>query len=184
LTDHLGVNYDTCHLAVEFEEPLNALECLRQHGIRVSKLHLSSALKLRPSAGARKALESFVDEVYLHQVVVRHADGQRVLYRDLPNALAQEPLIEDPATLAGEEWRVHFHVPLHSAPASDFETTADHLLGALDWLQCDPARCSHLEMETYTWEVLPEELRSRDVVDQLAAEYEWTLNRLRERGLA
>ena len=41
----------------------------------------------------------------------------------------------------------------------------------------------HLEMETYTWEVLPGELKHRNVVDQLVAEYEWTLAALKERGL-
>jgi hypothetical protein len=62
--------------------------------------------------------------------------------------------------------------------------TADHLLGTLDMLATDPARCHHLEMETYTWDVLPASLKNRSVVDQLVAEYEWTLARLKERGLA
>jgi hypothetical protein len=57
------------------------------------------------------------------------------------------------------------------------------LLGALDLLQANPGLCSYLEMETYTWEVLPPELRDRDVVEQLVAEYDWTLARLAERGL-
>ena len=64
-----------------------------------------------------------------------------------------------------------------------FDTTAEHLLGVLDELGHAPSRCSHLEMETYTWEVLPPELKKRDVVDQLVAEYAWTLERLAERGL-
>ena len=84
----------------------------------------------------------------------------------------------------GEEWRVHFHVPLHAPPGGGFEDTRDHLLGALDWLSKNPAKCQHLEMETYTWEVLPQELQSGDVVDQLAAEYEWTLREMRARKLA
>jgi sugar phosphate isomerase/epimerase len=185
LAEHLGVNYDTCHFAVEFEEPEAALECLRQHNIRISKIHLSSALKVRPTAEVREALTAFAEDVYLHQVVVRRADGQRTIYRDLPQALAREPLLaesEDPTN--AEEWRIHFHIPLHSPPLPLFDTTIGHLVGTLDWLQADPARCSHLEMETYTWEVLPPEFKSRDVVDQLASEYEWTLARLTERGLA
>jgi hypothetical protein len=64
------------------------------------------------------------------------------------------------------------------------ENTSDHLIGVLDILRANPSLCSHLEMETYTWEVMPPELKSRDVVDQLASEYEWTLARLAERGLA
>jgi hypothetical protein len=58
------------------------------------------------------------------------------------------------------------------------------LLGALDWLRQNPSRCQHLEMETYTWEVLPPGLKSASVVEQLAREYDWTGARLRERGLA
>jgi hypothetical protein len=82
------------------------------------------------------------------------------------------------------EARVHFHIPLHTPPAEWFDTTSDHLLGVLDALQGVPKLCSHLEMETYTWGVLPPELKSRSVADQLAAEYEWVLRELRRRGLA
>ena len=64
-----------------------------------------------------------------------------------------------------------------------WETTADELLGALDWLAAHPGVCPHLEMETYTWEVLPAALRAGRVEDQIAREYAWTLARLRERGL-
>jgi len=73
-------------------------------------------------------------------------------------------------------------VPLHSPPTKLFNNTADHLLGVLDALQKDPTRCSHLEMETYTWEVMPPEMKKRDVVEQLVAEYDWTLKRMAERG--
>jgi len=185
LKEHLGVNYDTCHFAVEFEEPENALGCLLQRGIKISKLHLSSALKVRPTAEAREALAAYAEDVYLHQVVVCRADGQRFIYRDLDEALAGEPAETEEEAESGQtaEWRIHFHVPLHSPPTPIFDTTADHIQGTLDLLAANPGMCTHLEMETYTWEVLPEELKQRDVVDQLTAEYEWTLGNLRERGL-
>ena len=172
----LGVNYDTCHLAVEYENPAEALARLRRHRIKISKLHLSSALKTRPTPAARTALAQFADDVYLHQVVARGADGKLVRYRDLDAALSA-------AATEQEEWRVHFHLPLH-APATDwFEPTTDHLLGVLDVLQAEPGLCPHLEMETYTWEVLPAALKSRTIADQLAAEYGWCLEHLRARGL-
>ena len=182
LAEHLGVNYDTCHLAVEFEEPQNAIGALRQHGIKISKLHLSSALKMRPTIEAREELANFADDIYLHQVIVRRPDASRVIYRDLNDALAAEPECY-PDECASFEWRIHFHVPLHRSPTSVFDNTTDHLIGVLDILQSNPGLCSHLEMETYTWEVLPAELRSQDVVEQLVAEYGWTLARLAERGL-
>lgn len=188
IEEHLGVNYDTCHLAVEFEEAANALAVLQQHRIKLSKIHLSNALRVHPTAEVREQLRAFADDVYLHQTVVRREDGQRVIYRDLKDALAHEPAGPGPglddAHLPSPEWRIHFHIPLHSPPTEYFGNTADHLLGTLDVLAADPARCTHLEMETYTWEVLPGELKNRTVVDQLVAEYEWTLAALRERGLA
>ncbi|MES1180319.1 MAG: metabolite traffic protein EboE [Verrucomicrobiota bacterium] len=177
LAEFLGVNYDTCHFAVEFEEPQTALAAFQQAGVKISKLHLSSALKVRPTPAAREELKKFSDDVYLHQVITRDESGAQKVYRDLPDALAF-------ANQQLPEWRIHFHVPLHAPAAPPFENTNDHLLGALDLLAKNPKLCSHLEMETYTWEVLPPELKSQTVVDQLAAEYEWTRTQLQERRLA
>jgi hypothetical protein len=171
----LGVNYDTCHLAVEYEDPHEALARLRRHQIKISKLHLSSALKARPTAAARSALAGFADNVYLHQVIARGAEGNLVRYRDLDDALS--------APAPAEEWRVHFHIPLHCPATEWFEPTTDHLLGVLDVLKAEPGLCQHLEMETYTWEVMPASMKSGSVVDQLAAEYAWCLKHLGARGL-
>jgi hypothetical protein len=181
LDQFLGVNYDTCHLAVEYEEPRAALGILEQHKIKLSKIHLSSALKVRPTPEVRQALAAFADDTYFHQVIERDANGKITRYRDLDVALAQ-PLNLEPSSAA--EWRVHFHIPLHSRPTPLFDNTADHILGLLDLLQLNPALSSHLEMETYTWEVMPPEMKNRSVVDQLVSEYDWTLAQLRKRGLA
>ncbi|MDB6020805.1 MAG: hypothetical protein JWQ04_662 [Pedosphaera sp.] len=181
LDEHLGVNYDTCHLAVEFEEPKTAIAAFRRNGIKISKLHLSSALKVRPTPEARRELAAFADDIYLHQVVARTSDGQRFIYKDLAPALNSSVAIANPNAA---EWRVHFHIPLHSPATTWYENTSGHVEGIMDLLRADPALCSHLEMETYTWEVLPAALKNRSVVDQLVAEYDWTLKRLGERGLA
>ncbi len=175
LEKFLGVNYDTCHLAVEYEDPVASLSELSRNRIKISKLHLSSALKAKATTAARSALAQFSEDVYLHQVVARDSHGQLTRYRDLGDALkADKP---------AEEWRVHFHVPLHGAATNLFEPTTDHLLGALDVLKADPQLCTHLEMETYTWEVLPSTMKSASVVDQLCSEYEWCLQKLNGRGL-
>jgi len=179
LHEHLGVNYDTCHLAVEFEEPRQAIGELRRHHIKISKVHLSSALKVRPSPEARKALSAFADDIYFHQVIERRADGTIQRYRDLDAALKENSKLE-PRNLG--EWRIHFHIPLHSTPTTYFDNTSDHILGLLQMLRDAPALCSHLEMETYTWEVMPPSMKNRNVVDQLVSEYEWTLGRLGEHG--
>ena len=177
---NVGVNYDTCHLAVEFEPPSEAISRLRAAGIRISKIHLSSALALRPEESAIRELESFQDDVYLHQVVVGKEGEVLQRFRDLPDALDWYSDIEE----AGDEWRVHFHIPLHSPPAKCFQDTRDHIEGVLLMLAEDPGWCSHFEMETYTWEVLPPEMRSSNVIDQLEAEYKWCLEELSKHGLA
>lgn len=177
---NLGVNYDTCHLAVEFEEPAGALGALTGAGIRLSKIHLSSALTLKPVDEAVSRLVDFQEGVYLHQVVVSGAGDEIRRFRDLPDALAWR---EENAGGAGDEWRVHFHIPLHSPPQAPFGDTRDHLRGTLDFLRDHPGCCEHFEMETYTWEVMPEALRSGDVVDQLVAEYYWCLAEFSRIGL-
>ena len=180
---HLGVNYDTCHFAIEFEEPREAIARLRAQGIRLSKIHLSNALKLTPLPTALKRLSAFADEVYLHQVIARLENGSLRRWKDLAPAIAAAVASTASDTI-GEEWRVHFHVPLQCELADALNTTSDHVIGVIDLLAAEPGLCSHLEMETYTWAVLPEFLKSRDVVDQLVSEYQWTLARLAERGLA
>jgi sugar phosphate isomerase/epimerase len=171
----LGVNYDTCHLAVEYEEPADVVAAFRKEGVRISKIHLSSALQVTPDEPTRKWLHQFADDIYLHQVVARTATGTLRRDRDLDLALAQPP--------GDAEWRIHFHVPLHATRLTHGATTISHLEGLLDVLAKDPTLCPHLEMETYTWEVLPDELRADSVVSQLVREYDWCLNQLARRGL-
>jgi len=175
----LGINYDTCHLALQYEDPARALTALTDAGIRLSKLHLSSALGLRPVPEALARLRHFQDDVYFHQVIIRRDDGTLLRHRDLPDALTST---QKPS--AGDEWRVHFHIPLHAPPDEIFANTVPHLTGALDHLAARPGLCQHLEMETYTWEVLPPHLRAASVEDQLEKEYAWTLTELQRRGLA
>jgi hypothetical protein len=176
----VGVNYDCCHLAIEYEDAQRGLDLLQGSNIRLSKLHLSSALRAQPTEENLATLQSFVEEVYLHQVV-RAKDG-RVIDRikDLDLALSMAKRGKD----RSDEWRVHFHVPLHCSPGNGLGDTQDHVLHTLDWLQKNPDACHHLEMETYTWEVLPKALKSLSVVEQVTKEYQWTLAALKQRGLA
>jgi len=176
----IGMNYDTCHLAIEYEEARIALERITGSGIRLSKLHFSNALRLKPTLENLERLSHYDEPVYFHQVVVR--DGDMPLRRFADLNLALQAAKEAPRDV-GEEWRVHFHIPLHARPTGAFEDTSDHVLGAMDWLSENPTQCSHIEMETYTWEVLPEAMRSEAVEDQLVKEYDWTLAEMSKRGL-
>jgi hypothetical protein len=177
---HLGVNYDTCHLAIEFEDPHEAVRRYRDAGVRISKLHFSNALRVRPTPEALAALQPFQDVVYFHQVISRSADGSLRRFKDLDVALA-DAKTSPPSP--EEEWRIHFHIPLHFEPTELLGNTADHLGGVMDELAADPGICSHIEMETYTWEVMPSAMKA-DIVDQLVAEYAWTLREMNQRGLA
>ena len=181
INECLGVNYDCCHLAVEYEEPRKAIGHFQSRGIRISKLHFSSAMKVRPTPETKAALKSFIDPVYFHQVIALNSDGSFTRYLDLDEALKSPPIA---ASEREQEWRIHFHVPLHCQSSPIFDTTSDHMLGVLELLEENPRLCSHIEMETYTWEVLPAELKNRSVVEQIAGEYNWTLKHLAARGLA
>ena len=180
LLRRLGVNYDACHLAVEYESAEESLGRLIDRGIRISKIHLSSALKVADfSDPTLKTLEGFCEPVYLHQVVARKGSEALVRYEDLDMALQARRKGEDTA----DEWRIHFHIPLHHSPGSPLESTSDHISSVLDILKSKPGICHHFEMETYTWEVLPGEFGTSDVVDQLVREYNWTLGEFASRGI-
>ncbi|MEM9445953.1 MAG: metabolite traffic protein EboE [Verrucomicrobiota bacterium] len=171
----VGVNYDTCHMAIEYEDANQAIETLHNEQIRLSKIHLSSALKLRPNQESIAHLQNFLDEVYLHQVIARDNEGGLTRYFDLDEALLLSP--EEYSN--HEEWRIHFHIPLHTPDHPILKNTSDHLLKVIYLLKENVSLCSHLEFETYTWEVLPQEMKSADVVEQLVAEYQWCLEKLK-----
>lgn len=175
----IGVNYDTCHLAIEYERAIDSLSELSKNNIRISKFHLSSALKLKPDQIAIDTLKAYQEDVYLHQVIGKLNNGGIVRYKDLPDAINDF----DSDLNDYSEWRVHFHIPLHASPSGIFDDTRDHIIDTLKVLAVEPQICQHIEMETYTWEVLPESMQSNNVVDQLSLEYEWTLNSLRDVGL-
>jgi hypothetical protein len=165
---HIGLCLDTCHMAVEFEDPAVALDRLRDAGIRVAKVQITSALQTSSHAG-RAALTKFANDTYLHQVVGRGAAGL-VRHTDLPDALAARDGGVD-------EWRVHFHVPLFLRGLGALETTQPYVTEVLSLLKKRDA-CRYLEVETYTWDVLPAEYRKDDTCSAIARELEWVRRQL------
>jgi sugar phosphate isomerase/epimerase len=172
LQRHLGVCYDVCHGAVEYEDPAAAFVALDRANIRVAKLQLSSALRL-PSidAASGAALTAFDDGVYLHQVVERR-EGAISRFTDLAPALAALR-----AGTAAGEWRVHCHVPVFLETAGLLQSTQPTLRQALGCVR-DRNVSPHLEVETYTWSVLPPQLRQASLVDAIAQELQWVLREL------
>lgn len=174
-----GVCFDACHMAVEFEDPAAALASLARAGIRVAKIQISAGLRVPFGGGDDRArldaLRPFAEGVYLHQVTERRGDHLE-RYLDLPEALAQAA----PGAAGGDdrEWRIHFHVPLFLDRLGLFLNTQDYLRDVLAIVR-GTAVTPHLEVETYTWDVLPEEYRREDIVTAVARELEWVLGQLR-----
>jgi sugar phosphate isomerase/epimerase len=175
LRRHLGVCFDACHMAVEFEEPGAALDAFQAAGIRIGKIQISAGLAVGLAGGdpaALEALRPFAEGVYLHQVVERRPGGLR-RFVDLPEALAAA------GRDGGEprEWRIHFHVPLFRERLGRFLNTQGYLRELLARLRREtPSR--HLEVETYTWDVLPEEYRREGIVGDVARELRWVIDQM------
>ena len=177
IKNRIGVNYDTCHFALEFEDCHQSLDALRSAGIRISKIHLSSALVFNPnSADALKAIRSFDEPTYLHQVIIKNTDTSLTRYKDIPEYF--ETIEYQAAKIKPQgEARCHFHIPLYAEPRHPLKSTQDHASAALDYLKKHPDFCTHFEIETYTWAVLPDDLQL-PIHDQIAKEYTWVMNDL------
>lgn len=175
LRRHLGVCVDTCHMAVEWEDPGAALAAFAQAGIRVAKVQLSAgvhaALGGPEEPAVLEALERFAEGTYLHQTVERH-DGVLRRYLDLPEMLAEARR----AAGRRRECRVHFHVPLFREDLGPFRSTQAELCRWIELLRAAPS-VPHLEVETYTWDVLPAEHRGEHVETAIARELQWVLQR-------
>lgn len=174
---HLQVCYDVCHFAIGYEKPKEAFKKLKQAGIGIGKIQLSAALKLlipespfeRFSIGKR--LGEFADTTYLHQVVGRTKEEGLNSYPDLPQALAQLGGTQD------LEWRVHFHVPIFLANYGTFQATQEDIVEVLKLVNANPSITNHLEVETYTWEVLPEDTHLT-LGDAISRELAWVKDQL------
>ena len=172
IREHLGVCLDACHLAVEFEEPDQVLDSLAAAGIRVPKVQVTAGLRVEVREGDDAILDAvaaFADDVYLHQVVERHGDGTLVRHLDLPQALAAARAGRRKGT---REWRVHFHVPVFRERYGAFEGTQRYVADLLRLVR-ERAVSEHFEVETYTWDVLPEEFRREGIVAGISREIEW-----------
>ncbi|TCP56107.1 sugar phosphate isomerase/epimerase [Tamaricihabitans halophyticus] len=164
----IGLCLDTCHLAVSFADPAAEVARIHAVGLDIVKVQLSAALELPDATDphGRAALAGFSEPRYLHQVRERASDGTVHAIDDLPQAAAELPGV-------GTQ-RVHFHVPLHAEPTAPLVATTGVLRAALAAVTA-VGPLPHLEVETYTWQVLPEPRGSTrvDVVAGTAAELDW-----------
>ncbi|MFN8345642.1 MAG: metabolite traffic protein EboE [Spirosomataceae bacterium] len=173
LLTHLQLCYDVCHFAVSYEDPQTIINQLNEIGIRVGKIQISSAVKidLRENKEAKlKAIQAFDEPVYLHQVVAKNADGSFQKYGDLPEALAAD-------TDGQTEWRIHFHVPLFIESYGLLNSTQAAIIQTLD-VQKNTPFTQHLEVETYTWGVLPADMQ-KPIGESIVRELEWVSEQLK-----
>jgi hypothetical protein len=168
---HLQLCYDVCHFAVGFENPAEALERIEKAQIKIGRIQISAALSsgLIKSDEARsiaiRELSKFDEPTYLHQAVVRNSQGILSRYPDLKPALdvwkGEEPT----------ELRTHYHVPVFTEHYGTLISTQQDIIDVLDiWKKTNFT--NHLEVETYTWDVLPQDMRS-DIVSLITRELSW-----------
>jgi sugar phosphate isomerase/epimerase len=173
---HVAVCLDTCHAAVVSESIDDCIANYREAGIAIGRVQISSALDVRfeeddaARDAQRRRLGEFADSVYLHQVVSQEHDGSVQRFGDLPEALAAP----DPG--GARQWRIHFHVPIFTEEFHGLGSTRGHILDLLDAQRAEPVT-RHLEIETYTWDVLPGEMQT-DLLSSLTREFEWLIGQI------
>ncbi len=168
LKQHLGVCLDFCHTAIQFESPDVVLAKLQQAGVRIVKAQISSSLKVKPFQSTEiKKIQSFEEGRYLHQVVEKKLNNIR-RFEDITPAISN---LEN--SHPDTEWRVHFHVPVYAAYFSGLETTQNFVKDML-FHQRNTPFTEHLEVETYTWDVMPDKDKPDSVVDMICDELEWS----------
>lgn len=177
LKEHIQVCYDVCHFAIVYENPADTFAKFEKAGIKIGKIQISAALKVlipsEPEARdlVRLSLLPFQESTYLHQVVGRKNEGSLQSYSDLPEALGRLDTTED------EEWRIHFHVPLFVDNYGTLSSTQNQISLVLKEILKTPSLTNHLEVETYTWEVLPSDIRL-SLGESISRELAWVIDKL------
>jgi hypothetical protein len=171
LRRHIGVCFDTCHVAMQFEDPLEALQTYTRHGIRISKVQVSAALECDPSPESLIALRDFDDGVYLHQVKSESHQS----WPDLSALFAHPPA-------PSAKLRIHCHVPLHWPGSGLLRSTRPTLTPAF-WQALPQCGCEHIEVETYTFDVLPPDVRGGSLTRNILSECEWALAALKRKPI-
>jgi hypothetical protein len=178
LRRHIGLVYDVGHQAVEYEDPRAALAKLIDAGIPVYKLQLAAALRIPEVTQADvDRLKRFAGTIYLTQTVQRQ-DGVITRFLNMEDAFAAWEAEHDGAP---REWRIHFHVPIFLERLGELQTTRQSTAEALAMHRETPLS-RHVEIETYTFDVLPEEFKTGDIVEYVSREIEWARSELTQLG--
>ncbi len=168
---YLTVCYDVCHFSLAFEEPEHTFSKFKENGIKMGKVQVSAALKILGNQENMEdiwtALAQFNEPTYLHQVTTLK-NGAVLTYPDLPEVLQEKKSFK--------ELRAHFHVPIFLEQFGKLYSTQDHILKVIAYLKKNRVS-NHLEIETYTWEVLPSDLKL-ELSASIIREINWFKNKL------
>lgn len=170
VNSHIGLCYDICHQAVEYEDVKQSIQTLAENEIRINKVHITCAIELNDPANnieGRQFLAQFAEPRYLHQTFTQliSSSKETTHLTDLTAEFATSPPQD---WLNAESWRIHFHVPVHADSLGPLATTRKSLQEAMQAVR-DLSYAPHLEVETYTWNVMPGETPT-DVCHGLAEE--------------
>ena len=165
---HLGVVFDICHQSVQFEDIGAALRLLRDEGVPIFKFQAAAALWVpEVDDDAVAALDAFTDTIYLSQTT-ESRDGRLTRMLNLSDAIRRWRA--DPG--GRREWRTHFHVPVFLDDLGGFRTTRSTIEEAVA-VHVETPLSDHLEIETYTWDVLPAHLKNGDIIEYVSRELDW-----------
>lgn len=173
LKEHIRICYDVCHFAVVYENPEDVFKAFDAEGIKIGKIQISAALKadIPQNKNEKKELEAliapFSESTYLHQVVAKGQNNQLTSFTDLPEAM------NTLGSTKALEWRIHYHVPIFLSDYGKISSTQSDILEVLKYISKKKV-CNHLEVETYTWEVLPEGI-NLDLGSSIARELHWVI---------
>ncbi len=174
IRNRISICFDTCHIALQFEDLLHSLKTILSNDISISKFQISSALQTNVSSDTFATLNPFIDPVYLHQTHIKMPDGAIHSFKDL-TGISEKAL----QSLQNGILRTHFHVPLYFKEYLNWQSTSSEL--TTPFLQAAvQSGCEHFEIETYTFDILPDDLKSMGAVRSIIREYEWISRKLLE----
>lgn len=170
ILEHIQLCFDVCHFAVGFEKSEDVLQKMENHGLKIGKIQISSALQYNTYAKAsikeaQDYLHTFDEDIYLHQTVIKNFGGRMQRFKDLGSAIIAMGFP------SFEELRTHFHVPIFLDHFELLSTTQNEIINTLQyWYETE---CSmHLEVETYTWSVLPDHFQT-NITESIERELKW-----------
>lgn len=178
IREHIRLCYDVCHFALVYEKPADVFKAMNSAGIKIGKIQISAALKITipdsksDRSSIQKTLLPFAESTYLHQVIGKDEKGQIESYRDLDQALKLLP------ETTQNEWRIHFHVPVFLSDYGRVSSTQSDILEVLDLVNTQEVS-SHLEVETYTWDVLPDGMNI-DIQSSIIRELSWVTENMKK----